>query len=101
MEDSTKVHAPPVIRLEWLQGGPNHVIQSMCGRWLVTFDPLTRAAGCYEREAGIWAVWGPMAVGEFAHSLRARSIELPEGIDLHCWLDAVTGVEHMPTGSMQ
>ncbi len=96
MDDMKQIRTPPVIRLEWLQGDFRRVLQSACGQWLVTYDPTTRAGGVYAHEAGLWAIYGPMGLAEFAGSLKARGVALPDGGDLQHWLDAVTGIDDLP-----
>jgi hypothetical protein len=91
MEQTTKVHAPPILRPEWLQADPRRLIQSECGGYLVAYDPHGNSGAVYQREAGVWILYGPISIGEFLQSLSARRIHLPDGMDVHLWMDGAMG----------
>jgi hypothetical protein len=91
MEQTTKIHAPPALRAEWLQADPRRLILSECGSYLVAYDPVTQAGAVYQQEAGIWAVYGPVGIGDFIRSLADRRVRLPGGMDACLWMDGALG----------
>lgn len=97
-DDMMRVIRPPHLRIEWIAGAPQRLIQDTSGTALVTYDPATHCGGVYRHEAGMWMLIGPCSLAEFAAGLPALKLSLPDGTDLRQWLDAV-GAFDVPAGT--
>ncbi len=56
---------------------------------LVCYCPRNRCGAVLHIEAGLWAIYSPMSVGEFINTIGQRGIALPQGPDLERWLAAI------------